>query len=501
MAQWTPASVPPLVLDLDILENEKFQLINDDDPVTPRLTEDDLAILQVETTPDSDPLSSHIEDSLILDGEYTTILVEHGEAGVDLDLTIEGTDYYSQVFMKTRHYNYIGSKGSEEIEHFVVSVMAIPDQEVIGYRALQTSKRGHSEYILPIREEIFTSDSITILRKLQDKFPNNDLYMVDDEKFSEELSRVEIEHPQRLPAMKIGLICCNSTDENVGQSFLNEPSEAFWEFVNLMGHEIDLDTWTKYRGDMGASGKTYYDEFIASDGNTLDVIYHLAPMMGPEGHRRLIGNDVAVIFFLEDDGKFDPTLATGLGTVPQVFSVVKPLGNNQYKVNFFNNINIKKFGPQIPPAHFDGETLKNIILTKMHNGYSMTKRCPPLARLFYLPRGAQIEDLIEKYPKQAKKNKKKKTKKKNKSIGKVKLDVKLIAGQDLAVKDKLSNTSDPFCILTVGEQSYKSKVIKNKLDPIWGEIFTFELDDINIYYNDFTLECFDWNRVGGSDFM
>ncbi len=34
-------------------------------------------------------------------------------------------------------------------------------------------------------------------------------------------------------------------------------SPAFWNFMKLMGEEIDLAGWKGYRGDMGAEGKTY----------------------------------------------------------------------------------------------------------------------------------------------------------------------------------------------------------------------------------------------------
>ena len=56
------------------------------------------------------------------------------------------------------------------------------------------------------------------------------------------------------------------------------------------------------------------------------VIYHLAPQLDKEGHRRLIGNDIAVIFFLEEGAKgFDTTLIDELGTVPQVIIMISML--------------------------------------------------------------------------------------------------------------------------------------------------------------------------------
>lgn len=66
--------------------------------------------------------------------------------------------------------------------------------------------------------------------------------------------------------------------------------------------------------------------------------------MNSEGHRRLVGNDVAIIFFYDNpDGlipppAFDPKDISGLGSVPQVFSVVQPVTSSTYRymIAFFH---------------------------------------------------------------------------------------------------------------------------------------------------------------------
>ena len=46
----------------------------------------------------------------------------------------------------------------------------------------------------------------------------------------------------------------------------------------------------------------------------------------------MIGNDIAVIFFLEDgEAKFDPTYLDQLGTVPQIFAVIQPTQNEKFR--------------------------------------------------------------------------------------------------------------------------------------------------------------------------
>lgn len=63
------------------------------------------------------------------------------------------------------------------------------------------------------------------------------------------------------------------------------------------------------------------------------------------------------------------------------------------------------------------------------------------------------------------------TKKSNSMAGMVEfvglINVNIVRGTDLAVRDMVS--SDPYVILTLGNQSMKTRVIKNNLNPVWNE--------------------------------
>ncbi|XP_042491916.1 probable ADP-ribosylation factor GTPase-activating protein AGD11 [Macadamia integrifolia] len=47
------------------------------------------------------------------------------------------------------------------------------------------------------------------------------------------------------------------------------------------------------------------------------------------------------------------------------------------------------------------------------------------------------------------------------------IEVNVIRGTNLAIRDVMS--SDPYVILTLGQQSMKTRVIKNNLNPVWNE--------------------------------
>ena len=63
--------------------------------------------------------------------------------------------------------------------------------------------------------------------------------------------------------------------------------------------------------------------------------------------------------------------------------------------------------------------------------------------------------------------------------------------------------SDPFCKIQVGGRDSaivkKTKVVKNCLNPVWGQEFTFDLIDIT--RDKVKFEIFDWDLCGGDDLL
>ncbi|KAJ3439521.1 wd40 repeat [Anaeramoeba flamelloides] len=75
---------------------------------------------------------------------------------------------------------------------------------------------------------------------------------------------------------------------------------------------------------------------------------------------------------------------------------------------------------------------------------------------------------------------------------------KLMKGRNLAVRD-VSGKSDPYVMLSIGkEQQYKSRIIKQNLNPVWNEIYVFGLKNLNTKVK---LECWDWDRLSSDDEM
>ncbi|KAL8109601.1 putative ADP-ribosylation factor GTPase-activating protein AGD11 [Apium graveolens] len=72
-----------------------------------------------------------------------------------------------------------------------------------------------------------------------------------------------------------------------------------------------------------------------------------------------------------------------------------------------------------------------------------------------------------------KKSESKTTKKSNSMVGMVEfvglIKVNIVKGSNLAVRDMMSSHSDPYVILTLGNQSVKTQSVKNSLNPVWKD--------------------------------
>lgn len=63
--------------------------------------------------------------------------------------------------------------------------------------------------------------------------------------------------------MKLGVVYCKAGQKTAPEMFANlqrDCSLGFWEFMEVLAQQIDLEGWTKYRGDM-RSLLSFYDCF------------------------------------------------------------------------------------------------------------------------------------------------------------------------------------------------------------------------------------------------
>ncbi|XP_062223796.1 ADP-ribosylation factor GTPase-activating protein AGD12-like [Phragmites australis] len=76
------------------------------------------------------------------------------------------------------------------------------------------------------------------------------------------------------------------------------------------------------------------------------------------------------------------------------------------------------------------------------------------------------------------------------------LNVKVIGGTNLAIRDMSS--SDPYVVLTLGQQKAQTSVIKGNLNPVWNEELKLSVPR---EYGPLKLEVFDHDMVSKDDLM
>ncbi|KAF5475384.1 hypothetical protein F2P56_007193 [Juglans regia] len=76
------------------------------------------------------------------------------------------------------------------------------------------------------------------------------------------------------------------------------------------------------------------------------------------------------------------------------------------------------------------------------------------------------------------------------------LKVKVIKGTDLAIRDMMS--SDPYVILTLGQQTVQTTIIKSNLNPVWNEELMLSVPQS---YGALKLRVFDHDTFSSDDIM
>ncbi|KAL5553213.1 hypothetical protein UlMin_040614 [Ulmus minor] len=78
------------------------------------------------------------------------------------------------------------------------------------------------------------------------------------------------------------------------------------------------------------------------------------------------------------------------------------------------------------------------------------------------------------------------------------LRIRVKKGINLAVRDTISNTSDPYVVINMGNQKLKTKVIKNNCNPEWNDELTLSVSNLQ---TPITLTVYDKDTLTEDDKM
>ncbi|KAK7303565.1 hypothetical protein RJT34_14474 [Clitoria ternatea] len=76
------------------------------------------------------------------------------------------------------------------------------------------------------------------------------------------------------------------------------------------------------------------------------------------------------------------------------------------------------------------------------------------------------------------------------------LKVKVIRGRDLAIRD--IRTSDPYVILSLGQQTVQTSVVSSNLNPVWNEEYMLSVPE---HYGQVKLKVYDYDTFSADDIM
>ena len=134
-------------------------------------------------------------------------------------------------------------------------------------------------------------------------------------------------------------------------------SNAMEEFLQVIGHRVQLKHFAGYRGGLDTIHGQTGTESVYSQFHNKEMMFHVSTLLPyTEGdpqqlqRKRHIGNDIVAIVFQEENTPFVPNIIAS--HFLHAYIVVQPLNPNtdhtQYKVTVTTRDDVPYFGPDLP---------------------------------------------------------------------------------------------------------------------------------------------------------
>ncbi|CAB0002242.1 unnamed protein product [Nesidiocoris tenuis] len=182
-------------------------------------------------------------------------------------------------------------------------------------------------------------------------------------------------------------------------------SPAFDEFLNCLGHRINLKFHKGYRGGLDTQFGQTGEEAIYQVFKETEMIFHVSTLLpytdnDPQQlqRKRHIGNDIVAIVFQEKNTPFSPDMvASHFLHAFIVVQVIEPnTPNTRYKVNVTARDDVPAFGPPLPdpPIFPKGPELREYLLEKLIAAESACYKANKFAQLELRTRSSLLESLV-----------------------------------------------------------------------------------------------------------
>lgn len=342
--------------------------------------DEDVKRLAVHGSPTKAAAASKTVASVFEEYEGAMFELECGKKGVvkpPLVLATEIEPYRSKFYGKKSYNFFTRSWGKGDLA--VLCVLAAPDAVKGTFSALLVSSAGEQPLDLNLRlDEGYLSKHMK--KQLETSFtPGKKWIEIVDKTFAARLLELETVHSRNANCYRFAVVFGKADQKTEAEMFLNrEGGPEFEQFLSLLAEKIELKGWSGYSGGLNQEDSVTCPYAYHTTWQGLEIILHVSTMMSPEQQRRLIGNDIGMIFFQPPEAEFRVAMR---GNVNSVALVVAP-HQDKYRVGGFRRGNIRHFDPPLPEEPiFTADTLRDFVFTKLVNGELQTHKSPPLSQL------------------------------------------------------------------------------------------------------------------------
>lgn len=183
-------------------------------------------------------------------------------------------------------------------------------------------------------------------------------------------------------------------------------SGAMDEFLDMLGHRIDLSQHQGYKGGLdtvhGQTGKfSLYQVF-----HKREIMFHISTLLPFSDsdkqqlqRKRHIGNDIVAVVFQDSNTPFSPDIIAS--HFLHAYIVVQPINpcsaDTSYKVSVTARSDVPYFGPSLPnPAIFKkGSEFKEFLLTKLINAENACYKAEKFSTLERRTRSCLLSNLTD----------------------------------------------------------------------------------------------------------
>ncbi|XP_068561520.1 rap1 GTPase-activating protein 1 isoform X9 [Cebidichthys violaceus] len=185
-----------------------------------------------------------------------------------------------------------------------------------------------------------------------------------------------------------------------------EESSSFVEFLEFLGHKIELHDFKGFRGGLDVAHGQTGTESVYTSFHSKEIMFHVSTKLPyTEGdsqqlqRKRHIGNDIVAIMFQEENTPFVPDMIQSNFLHAYVVVQVENACTDDvtYKVSVTARDDVPFFGPALPdPAIFKkGPEFREFLFTKLINAEYACYKAEKFAKLEERTRSALLETLYE----------------------------------------------------------------------------------------------------------